>query len=190
VRCSQRFTLGGACFHPTTSLVSRRVQSITQSIERELTMKLRCLLVVLVAVVLVVGAEEEKKPALKGDLKKLQGTWKATSITYNGDDVSTEGKGAIKLMIKGDMATVEADKSVKRDYAKLKITLDEKTKPKIFDINVQAGGQKGITMESIYKLEGDKLTICTRVLGSDRPAKFESPAGESIALVVLERVKK
>jgi uncharacterized protein (TIGR03067 family) len=150
-------------------------------------MKPRILLGVMVVVLL--GAEE-KKPALKGDLKKLQGTWKATSLTYNGEEVSTEGKGKLRLVFKGDVGTVEADKEVKKEYAKIKVKLDESVKPRIIDSTIQAGGQKGTTLEGIYKLEGDKLTFCVKVLGTDRPAKFESPAGESIALVVFERVKE
>jgi uncharacterized protein (TIGR03067 family) len=141
-------------------------------------------------VVLVLLGGETKKPAVKGDLKKLQGVWKATSVVYNGDTLSEDGEGKIKLTVKGDAGSVEANKNIKGEYAKVKFTLDESTSPRLMDVSIQAGGQKGITLEAIYKLDGDKLTICTKVLGMDRPAKFESPGGGSIALIVLERVKE
>ncbi len=150
-------------------------------------MKLRCLLMLVVVVLL--GADE-KAPELKGDLKKLQGVWKATSVIYNGDELSSDDEGKIKLTIKGNGGTLDAAKMVKSEYAKITIKLDETTKPKCIDVTIAAGGQKGVTLESIYKIDGDKLTICTKVLGMERPTKFESPGGESLLLIVLERVKE
>jgi uncharacterized protein (TIGR03067 family) len=150
-------------------------------------MKLRGLLCLMALVLL--GADE-KKPELKGDLKKLQGAWKATSLNYNGEDVATDGKGKIKLVFKGDTASVQAGKRVTDEYAKIQIKLDADTKPKCIDITISAGSQKGASMEGIYKLEGDKFTLCVKVLGMERPTKFESPAGESSALIVFERIKE
>jgi uncharacterized protein (TIGR03067 family) len=143
----------------------------------------------LVLVVFALLGGETKKSELKGDLKKLQGVWKATSVVYNGETLSEDDEGKIKLTIKGDVGSIEAKKSIKGEYGKIKLSLDESTTPRCMDVSVQVGGQKGITLEAIYKLDGDKLTICTKVLGMDRPAKFASPGGESVALIVLERVK-
>jgi uncharacterized protein (TIGR03067 family) len=150
-------------------------------------MKLRGLLCLLVLVLL--GADE-KKPEVKGDLKKLQGAWQATSLNYNGEDVATDGKGKIKLAFKGDTASVQAGKRVTDDYAKIQIKLDSATKPACIDISISAGAQKGATLEGIYKLEKDRLTLCVKVLGMERPTRFESPSGESIALIVFERIKE
>jgi uncharacterized protein (TIGR03067 family) len=147
---------------------------------------MRGLLCVLALVLL--GADG-KKPELKGDLKKLQGAWQATSLNYNGDDVPTDGKGKVKLTFKGDTASVQAGKRVTDDYAKIQVKLDSATKPPCIDISISAGAQKGATLEGIYKLEEDKLTLCVKVLGMERPTKFESPEGQSIALIVFERVK-
>jgi uncharacterized protein (TIGR03067 family) len=150
-------------------------------------MKLRTLPVLLL--VLLLGADK-KEPELKGDLKKLQGIWKATKIVYNGDELSDDETGKIKVTIKGTTLTLDAAKKIKSEYAAIKIKLDETTKPKCLDATISAGGQKGVTMESIYKIDGDKLTFCTKVLGMNRPTKFESPGGESIALIEMERVKE
>ena len=127
--------------------------------------------------------------AALGDLKALQGTWKATKVVYNGTERSIE-KDMIQMTIKGDVATVQAAKNIKKDYGKVKLKLDSSVTPKSVDLSIELGGQKGTTMEGIYKLEKDTLTICAKVLGMDRPSKFESPAGESIVLIALKKEKK
>jgi uncharacterized protein (TIGR03067 family) len=144
----------------------------------------------LLLLVLVLPAADKKEAAPTGDLKKMQGAWKAARVVYNGDTLPADAEGKFKLTIKGKIGTLDAHKSVKGEYARFEFTLDETTKPRCMDVNVLLGGQKGVTLEAIYKLDGDKLTICTKVLGMNRPAKFASPAGESVALIELERVKK
>jgi uncharacterized protein (TIGR03067 family) len=143
---------------------------------------------VLVAALLA-GADAPKDTA-KGEVKKVQGTWKATSLTYNGKEVPVDGKRKIRLVFKGDTASVEADKSTKKEYAKVKFAFDPSTKPRCVDLTVVGGVQKDTTMEGIYELKGNKLKLCVKVLGKERPTKFESPEGESIALIEFERVKK
>ena len=147
----------------------------------------RCLLAV--AVVVLLGASDKKDP-VKEELKKLQGDWKATKVTYNGEALSDDATGKITMKLKGDTAQVGANKSIKGEYTKVQFKIDPSVTPKSMDVTIIAGGQKGATMEGIYKLEKDRLTICAKVLGMDRPTKFESPAGESIVLIVLEKQKK
>jgi uncharacterized protein (TIGR03067 family) len=142
-----------------------------------------CLLVLCAVLAL---AADKKDPG-KEELKKFQGTWEATKVTYNGDDLSSDDTGTISMKVKGDEATVDASKKVKGEYGKVKLKIDPTTTPKTIDVSIAAGGQKGITIEGIYKLEKDKLTICARVAGMERPTKFDSPAGESIVLIVLKK---
>jgi uncharacterized protein (TIGR03067 family) len=143
----------------------------------------RCLLVVCV----VLSLAADKNDPAKEELKKLQGTWEAQKVTYNGDDLSEDDTGKISMTVKGDLAAVGASKKIKGEYGKVKLKLDPATTPKTIDISIAVGGQKGVTLEGIYKLEKDKLTVCAKVLGMDRPAKFSSPAGESIVLIVLKK---
>ncbi len=67
--------------------------------------------------------------------------------------------------------------------------LDPSAKPKTIDLVGYAGkdGQKEKTYLGIYKLDGDRLTICYRETGNDgRPTRFESDG--HMNLMVCRRV--
>jgi uncharacterized protein (TIGR03067 family) len=120
------------------------------------------------------------------DLDKLQGTWVASQVTYNGKD---HNKLKLRFTIKKDQIVVEGTDDVKKEYAKIGFKLDASTKPHCIDITVMAGGQEGAKMEGIYELKDDELKICVKVFGMDRPNEFAAPEGASTALVVLKREK-
>lgn len=143
-------------------------------------------LVVLVACVITLRADDAKD-AVKKELAKLEGKWKATSLTYNGND--SLDKYPVQFTIKGDEIAVEGGDEVKKEYAKLKMKLDPTTNPKILDFTVSLGDQKGVDILGIYEVKGDELKICVKVPGNERPDKFESAAGSSVALVVLKKQK-
>jgi uncharacterized protein (TIGR03067 family) len=147
----------------------------------EATMKAKVLGIL--AAVLLVGADE----AAKKDQEKIQGTWETTAIEYNGKDLSGEFK--LRFVFKGKEATVEGNDEVQKDYARFTFKLDPTTNPRSIDINVAEGNQKDTDVEGIYELKGDELRLCAKVIGKERPAKFASPEGENIALVVMKRVK-
>jgi uncharacterized protein (TIGR03067 family) len=141
---------------------------------------------------LVVGllvAADEPKDAGKKDLQKLEGAWKAASLVYNGKDLTAEGKGNFRLVFKGGQATLGGNDAIKKEYATITFKLDPSTDPPCVDMTITAGVQKDAVIEGIYKLKGDEFTICAKVFGKERPAKFESPDGSSIVLLVLKREK-
>ncbi len=90
-------------------------------------------------------------------------------------------------MIKGDVAAVEGNDAVKKEYTKLKMKLDPSTMPKCLDITIVGGVQNEMVMESIYEVKGDELKLAVKVVGKERPGKFESAEGESVALLKLKR---
>jgi uncharacterized protein (TIGR03067 family) len=67
-------------------------------------------------------------------------------------------------------------------------TVDSKAKPATMDLQV------GVTEKemalAIFKVEGDKLTICRAMPGKPRPTKFEVAEGSTDYLLVLRRVKE
>jgi uncharacterized protein (TIGR03067 family) len=134
-------------------------------------------------------AADDPKGAAKKELDKLQGTWTTVSLQYNGKDFATDTKGKLRFVFKGDQATVEASDEIKREYAKVTFKLDPATSPCCVDLTVTAGTQKNAVMEAIYELKGDEFKLCAKVFGKERPSEFASPAGSSIALLVLKRDK-
>lgn len=135
------------------------------------------------------AADDKPADAAKKELEKLQGTWTTSALTYNGKDYFADGKTGFRFVFKGDVATVEGNDQVKKEYAKLRFKLTPETKPRQLDLTVTDGVQKDAAIEGIYELKDDELKICVKVFGNDRPTEFESPAGSSIALLVLKREK-
>jgi uncharacterized protein (TIGR03067 family) len=133
---------------------------------------------------------DEASDAVDREVKKLEGTWTTTALTYNGKDVLAEGKSSFNFVFKGTEATVEGNDAIKKDYAKIRVKLDVTTKPKIMDITVAGGIQKDAVIEGIYELKDDELKICAKVFGNERPAEFASPDNSSVVLLVLKREKK
>ncbi len=130
----------------------------------------------------IAPAEEGKK-----DLAALEGTWTLESLQYDGKDLTGQYKFA--LVIKGKTATIEGSNTIKNEYAKIGLKLDPSTTPKCLDLTVVGGTQKDSVLEGIYEVKGDEMKWCVKVLGKERPGKFESPEGESIALVTFKRRK-
>jgi uncharacterized protein (TIGR03067 family) len=154
------------------------------------------MLATIVALSLFVSADEPKeKPkelteAAKKDLKKLEGTWKATKLVregneeenpkMGGDEVVIEFKGRTMLMNGKDFLAIE--------------TMDPSTDPKCIDFKAlidQGPVSKGTVFESIYKIDGDTLTLALHPEGgTNRPAKFESPKDSKVMVVTFKREKK
>jgi uncharacterized protein (TIGR03067 family) len=139
---------------------------------------------------LLLIAADKPEEAVKKELEKLQGTWTVTNLRYNGKDFPTEGKNVIKFVFNGDQVTVEGDKSVQKEYAKLAWKLDPNAQPLAVDMTITSGIQRDAVIEGIYKVKDDELTVCAKVFGTkERPTQFDSPAGASVVLLVLKRDK-
>ncbi len=142
-----------------------------------------CLTILALAVWTAVGLAGGASFALADDkpqselLKPFQGTWNST-----GDGIDA------KYTFEGEKlkATVNGN-----DYS-CKVTVDTEAKPfATIDFVIEDGPDdaKGKTSKCIYKLDGEKLTLCVSVPGKDRPKDFAQVEDEAY-LFELKKEKK
>jgi uncharacterized protein (TIGR03067 family) len=100
-------------------------------------------------------------------LKPFQGTW------------ATDGEGLdAKWTFEGEKVKATVNGT---DYScKVKIDTEAKPNPTL-DLEIEDGPDeaKGKTSKAIYKLDGEKLTICVSVPGKDRPKEFAQAEDEA-----------
>lgn len=125
--------------------------------------------------------------AAKEHLRGLQGSWVVEKLEYNGNDFTNKFK--LTFTFKDNVASIEGNDEVKKEYVKLVFKLDPGTTPKCVDLTVAGGVQDGAAMEGIYDLKKDELRLCVKVFGNERPLEFKSSDGSSIALLTLKRDK-
>lgn len=128
----------------------------------------------------------DDKDAARKELKALEGKWKAVSMEAGGNvlpkdstpefifTVGPNGKSKAKTPQHDDQAT---------------ISVDPTKNPRTIDNLHESGAGKGKTQYGIYKLEGDKWTVCMTLPGvkeSDRPKSF-STKDTSNVIFVFER---
>ena len=121
---------------------------------------------------------DDAADAAKKDLEKLQGEWQ---LTVGGDD-------GPRMVIKGNEYTVSGGMDEKGT-----LKLDPSKKPAVVDIDITEGNDKGKKQYGIYRIEGDKFTLCVAEAGAeadDRPKEFKSDQDAGTAVLVFKRVKK
>jgi uncharacterized protein (TIGR03067 family) len=142
---------------------------------------LRPALFVLLAFALTAARADDK-----ADLKALVGKWKLEKAEVGGKDmldqfktlefeIQADGKYRLKLGGQPDEGS---------------FTVDSSKTPKQMEIKGTSGPNKGKTIPAIYKIDGDTVTICYQLGGSDRPTAFESKPDTKLFLAVYKREKK
>ncbi len=121
------------------------------------------------------GFDDPKPDEPKGDLKAIQGAW-----------VSKDETGESTWTFKGDKLSLVTPA---RKY-EIMIKLDGEAKPHKaidFDVDKDSPNAAGYKAAGIYKLEGDKLTICFGDEQVGRPKEF---AGDFQSTFLFEMTKK
>jgi uncharacterized protein (TIGR03067 family) len=134
----------------------------------------------LLVIALAVAAPAPKDPPKKDPPGPI-GRWALERATFAGMalpamdlTVTFTADGRYETKVAGGEAQVSGTFSA-----------DPKKQPAEIDVTEPAGGQ---VSASIYRIDGDTLTICTTT-GGERPKTFDAPAGSKFVLLVLKRIK-
>lgn len=131
----------------------------------------------LLGLAIAVAAPAPKEGA-KTDPGTFEGEWKIESY-IQGSKPNENRIGTVFQIGDGKVVTVGKKEQV-----------DYKLNPKADPPEIDLGTEKE-TIRGIYKLDGDTLILCfPKGKGSERPAKFESPADSNIVVMTLKREKK
>ena len=135
----------------------------------------------------VVAAADEPKAGAK-DKEALQGLWQAVALEANGQRAPDGAVKAFQVRFKGDRVVFHPG-SESRTHT---FAIDPASTPTAMDLTAGDGPKKGQRVPcAIYRLDGDKLTVCLDKEGEagKRPTEFKTAPGDGFALLTLERVK-
>jgi uncharacterized protein (TIGR03067 family) len=126
---------------------------------------------------------EAQSEAVKGELKKFQGSWQIELQVEDGQklaDADLKGRtisfGKTLFLVRHKLAMVQ--------IGKLKI--DPAKDPKTINAVIEKGEHEGDILPGIYNLDGDTLKICLSTDGDSRPKEIK--AGPKLLLIVCKRV--
>jgi uncharacterized protein (TIGR03067 family) len=125
----------------------------------------------LLAALLLIAADTAKDDGAKKEMDKLQGTWKLVSGEFSGKPLAGGDLEGAEFTIKGDKYTFKQGEMTEEGTIKV----DPSKKPPTVDLAITSGGDKGKAQLGIYKLEGDKFTVCFSKAGAtERPAALST----------------
>ncbi len=126
---------------------------------------------------------------VRKELKALQGTWKAVALEAGGKALPKEAVPDFTFIIGAEGKST--GKTAQGDYTAT-ILVNPKSDPKTIDNLHESGAQKGKKQCGVYKLEGNKLTVCMTRPGveeTDRPKDFATKETANVVFV-FERFKE
>jgi len=128
------------------------------------------------AVPWLVAADREAEP--------LAGKWVMVSLEINGESVGEDLVSSASLVVEGNRYTPRYDERVIPETIKV----DPAKTPGAIDFTYTDGPRKGEKVKGIYKLEGDRYTMCRPLRAEDpRPTGFAAPARSGLVLAVWAR---
>lgn len=145
------------------------------------------LLIVGALISAVASADDTQDKAIKKDRKRIEGTWRVTALTVNGNKAREEDAKKITV-VNGNDGTWSV-RSEGKEISKGTSTFDPTKKPKTIDFTPTEGGGKGEQLLGIYQLGKNTRKLCFAPSGKDRPTEFSSTPDNQYILVMFKRVK-
>jgi uncharacterized protein (TIGR03067 family) len=139
------------------------------------------------AVLLLAGVPEQKSAEPRGVAEKILGTWNIVAGEKEGKKEPAERLRGREVRITRDRIVVTNKDASKTFTATYKLGL--KTKPYAIVMKALGGNDKGLAAQGIFRLEGDRLTICYALPGTRAPDQFRTAPGDRRLLFVLQRAK-
>lgn len=128
-----------------------------------------------------------KDAAVKDEQARLEGVWSFASVKVNGQPQPGAGHEADRLIFQKDgRFTVVQRLGITHGTFKV----NPGHTPKQYDVRIETGRLKGISVPAIYELSGDTLTICMPLGGSERPTVLESKPNDGHLFEVFKRERE
>jgi uncharacterized protein (TIGR03067 family) len=145
---------------------------------------MRNLVPVVVAIGLLVGADEPGKDHAKIDTEALKGTWSMVSLTLSGRELPEGQVSTASMVVQGNAITTTW--AGRDSLATFKI--DPAVTPRTIDLTFGDGPLKDQTVKGIYKFDGNQLVMCRAARPEgERPGEFTSQAASGRILVVWQK---
>ena len=145
-----------------------------------------CVLVMTTFPVLPAAAADED---VQKEFKALEGKWKAVALEAGGKPLPKDGIPEFTFVIAADGKSTGR---TQQGEFQATITVDLKSSPKTIDMLHESGAHKGKRQYGIYKLDGDKWTVCMTPPGAaagDRPKGFTTKDTPNVVFV-FDRVQE
>jgi uncharacterized protein (TIGR03067 family) len=148
--------------------------------------RITCVLVVLATPLLLAGDTDE---GVRKELAALQGKWKTVGLEAGGKPFPRGDVPDFTYVIGADGKCT--GRTPEGEF-RVTTTVNPRKDPKTIDNLHESGEYKGKRQYGIYKLEGDRLTVCMTPPGrveGDRPKDFTTRDTTNVVFV-FERVKE
>jgi uncharacterized protein (TIGR03067 family) len=121
------------------------------------------------------GVQAQPKPgtAAEKEFEKLQGVWYHVSREVGGKEVAGESKESL-FVVRGNIVVLKTGDKVGQ-VGMLKI-VDSTSMPKKFDLVITDGANEGMTILSVYQVDGDVFKYCGAV--KSRPTSLATNAND------------